>query len=104
MELAAAVSGLGNVPKDTVAAKKFAEANVGGVDLAEVAVEGVEPVCEAGRIEMPAAKRRAAVSFRAFLCAIYSPVSASLESSLSSISSRYSVHRVVSISCSALAA
>ena len=54
--------------------------------------------------EVPAAKRRAAACSRAFLCMMYSPVRSSLDSGLSSINSRYSVHRVFSVSCSALTA
>ena len=54
--------------------------------------------------EVPAAKRRAAACSRAFSCMMYSPVRSSLDSGLSSINSRYSVHRVFSVSCSALTA
>ena len=65
---------------------------------------GVEVVGEAGRSVRLAARRLAAASLRAFLCEVYSSVRCALDSGLSSISSSYSVHKVVSISSSAVAA
>lgn len=78
VHLADVIAGLGDTIKDA------SEAAVVGVTLAEVAAEGVELAGEAGRSVIP--------------------MRFSLDWGLSSTSSRYSVLRVVSMSCSALAA
>ena len=106
VELAGVTAGVEDVAKDAseaaVAGEELTEVIVGGVELAEVAAEGIEVVGQAGRSVRLAAKRLTEASLRAFLCVVYSPMRCILDSGLSSISSSYSFHSVVSISSSAI--